>query len=187
MQSSENKHRNIFLVGPMGVGKTTIGRMLANELKLTFKDSDQELEKRTGADIPWIFDVEGEAGFREREAKIIDELTQESDVLIATGGGAVLREDNRRHLMARGTVVFLDTTLEMQLKRLSKDKKRPLLQNQDHRKVLSELKEKRDPIYQSVCDFKVMVSEQNSRKVVNQIKRELSARGLISRGEEGTS
>jgi len=174
METSEENRANIFLVGPMGVGKTTIGRMLAHDLGLTFKDSDQELEKRTGADIPWIFDVEGEAGFREREAKIIDELTRMNRVLLATGGGAVLREDNRRHLQARGIVVFLDTTLEMQLKRLSKDKKRPLLQNRDHRKVLTELKQQRDPVYQSVCDVRVVVGELNSRKIVGQIKALIS-------------
>ena len=99
----------IFLIGPMGAGKSTIGRLLSKELNLPFKDADREIEERCGADIPWIFDVEGEEGFRRREANIIDELTQLPRVVLATGGGAVLSETNRKHLRGRGTVIYLET------------------------------------------------------------------------------
>ena len=99
--------RRVFLVGPMGAGKTTIGRLLAQYLHLDFLDSDQEIEARTGADIPWIFDVEGESGFRDREERVIDELTQRDNIVLATGGGAVLREANRQALFGRGEVVYL--------------------------------------------------------------------------------
>jgi shikimate kinase len=165
--------KSIFLVGPMGVGKTTVGRMLARDLNLRFRDSDHEIEKRTGADIPWIFDVEGEQGFREREAKVIDDLTLAPDVLLATGGGAVLRDENRRCLSRRGTVVYLDTSVELQLKRTSRDKKRPLLQGGDQEQILRELRRVREPIYQSVADLKVIVGSGSSRKVAAEILRKL--------------
>lgn len=116
--------KNIFLVGPMGVGKTTIGRSLAKELSLEFIDSDQEIEERAGADISWIFDVEGEEGFRDRESQVIDDLTQRSRILLATGGGSILREINRQRLSSRGVVIFLDTSLELQIKRTQRDRKR---------------------------------------------------------------
>ncbi|MCB1644994.1 MAG: shikimate kinase AroK [Pseudomonadales bacterium] len=171
--------QNVFLIGPMGVGKTTIGRLLAQELALTFIDSDQEIEERAGAAISWIFDVEGEAGFRDREVAMIDELTQREDVLLATGGGAVLREENRRCLAARGVVVFLDTSLDIQLKRTAKDKKRPLLQNDDPARVLRKLKEDRDPIYQSLADIRVFVGEAGARRVVTNIIRKLEEGGYL--------
>jgi len=113
---------NLFLIGPMGAGKSTIGRLLAGELSRPFYDSDHAIQDRCGADIPWIFDVEGEQGFRQREIQMIDELTQLTDVVVATGGGAVLREENRRALRDRGTVVYLMTTVEQQLKRTAKDR-----------------------------------------------------------------
>ncbi|MEE3112277.1 MAG: shikimate kinase, partial [Pseudomonadota bacterium] len=115
---------NLFLIGPMGAGKSTIGRLLAGELSRPFYDSDHAIQDRCGADIPWIFDVEGEQGFRQREIQMIDELTQLTDVVVATGGGAVLREENRRALRDRGTVVYLMTTVEQQLKRTAKDRNR---------------------------------------------------------------
>ena len=163
----------------MGVGKTTIGRILAQELGLKFIDSDHEIEKRAGANISWIFDVEGEAGFRERESMVIDDLTQRKNVLIATGGGSVLSPQNRKCLVSRGVVVFLDTSLELQLKRTEKDKKRPLLQNVDHTTVLKKLKEARDPIYREVADLKVFVGEDGSRKIVNSIIKKLKDEALL--------
>ncbi|MDB9943087.1 AAA family ATPase, partial [Pseudomonadales bacterium] len=118
--SNQRTKRNIFLVGPMGVGKTTVGRALAQQLHLEFIDSDQEIERRAGANIAWIFDVEGEPGFRERETAVLDDLTQLEDVLIATGGGSVLKPENREFLRTRGLIIFLDTSLDMQIKRTAK-------------------------------------------------------------------
>lgn len=170
---------NVFLVGPMGVGKTTIGRQLARELDLAFHDSDQEIEARCGADISWIFDVEGEAGFRERETHVLDELTQLAGVLISTGGGAVLREENRAMLGERGFVVMLDTSLELQIKRTEKDRKRPLLQQADRAGVLERLKAERQPLYEAVADFSVFVGEGSSRRVVSSIISALGDRGFL--------
>lgn len=170
---SLNCNQNVFLIGPMGVGKTTIGKMLAKDLGLQFIDTDQEVERRAGADISWIFDVEGEAGFRIRETNVLNDLTQKSKVLLATGGGSILKPENRRFLCARGIVVFLDTTVEMQLKRTSKDKKRPLLQNGNPRETLIRLKSERDPVYQELADIKISLGDSNSRKVVNAIIKKL--------------
>lgn len=179
MEPLADRTRNVFLVGPMGVGKTTIGRLLSQELGLEFHDSDQEIEKRAGADIAWIFDVEGEEGFRIRESNVLEDLTARSGVLIATGGGSILEESNRRMLRSRGIVVFLDTSLEVQLRRTERDKKRPLLQNVDHRKVLSELKEKRDPLYEEVADIQVFAGDTGSRKTVSTILEQLKEHGYI--------
>tara|TARA_R110002110_G_scaffold104829_4_gene264032 strand:- start:782 stop:1330 length:549 start_codon:yes stop_codon:yes gene_type:complete len=181
---SLSHHQNVFLVGPMGVGKTTIGRMLADSLELTFIDSDQEIERRAGADIAWIFDVEGEEGFRIREAAVIEDLTAQEGILLATGGGSVLREENRDFLTARGIVVHLDTSLELQIKRTAKDKKRPLLQVKDHVQVLRDLKAKRDPIYKSIADVTCVVGEESSKKVVNNILRQLKQASLLTDGTE---
>jgi shikimate kinase len=157
----------------MGVGKTTIGRQLAHELNLEFIDSDQEIEDRAGANIAWIFDVEGEEGFRIREAAVIDELTARQGILLSTGGGSILREENRQCLKSRGIVVHLDTSLELQIRRTEKDKKRPLLQGADHREVLTKLKKERDPIYKSVADISCFVGEESSKKVITSIMRQL--------------
>lgn len=113
--------RNIFLVGPMGAGKSTIGRQLAQQLNMEFYDSDQEIEKRTGADVGWVFDVEGEEGFRDREEKIINELTEKQGIVLATGGGSVKSRETRNRLSARGVVVYLETTIEKQLARTQRD------------------------------------------------------------------
>ncbi len=171
--------QNVFLIGPMGVGKTTIGKMLAKDLGLQFIDTDQEVERRAGADVSWIFDVEGEEGFRTRETNVLDDLTQRSKVLLATGGGSILKPENRRFLYSRGVVVFLDTTVEMQLKRTEKDKKRPLLQNGNPRETLTRLKAERDPIYQELADIKITLGDSNSRKVVNTIIRKLEQENYI--------
>jgi shikimate kinase len=165
--------KNVFLVGPMGVGKTTIGRMLARELELEFIDTDLEIEDRAGADIAWIFDMEGESGFRERETQVIQDLTLHTGVLLATGGGSVLLEVNRQCLHARGIVVFLDTSVELQLKRTEKDKKRPLLQNADREKVLRQMKVNRQPLYEEVAHIRVFVGEGSSRRIVNGIIQKL--------------
>lgn len=165
--------QNIFLVGLMAVGKSTVGRQLAEALDRPFFDSDQEIEKRAGAEIAWIFDVEGEAGFRDREEQIIDDLSQMEGIVMATGGGAVLRESNRQNLAARGIVFHLDSSLEKLYARTHKDKKRPLLQSADPRKVLKDLKAKRAPLYQEIEDFRISTDRQNASAVVLQIMRHL--------------
>jgi len=144
---------NIFLIGPMGAGKTTIGRQLAAALHLEFIDSDHEIEERTGVDIPTIFDIEGEEGFRKREVAVIDELTQRDGIVLATGGGAVLREENRNHLGGRGLVIYLYATLDRLMDRTHRDKNRPLLQTDDPRAKLQELIETRDPLYRQTADI----------------------------------
>lgn len=161
--------RNVFLIGPMGAGKSTIGRLLAKELKYPFKDSDREIEARTGADIPWIFDVEGEEGFREREEAMIAELVQEHGIVLATGGGVVMREANRRALSAHGLVVYLRTSVEQQLQRTSKDRQRPLLLNADPEKVLRELMARRDPLYSEIADVTIETDQRGPKIVVNTI------------------
>lgn len=162
---------NLFLIGPMGAGKSTIGRLLAAELARDFVDSDHAIQNRCGADIPWIFDVEGEVGFRQREVQMIDELARRSPIVLATGGGAVLREENRRVLRERGTVIYLMTTVEQQLKRTAKDRNRPLLQCENREQVLYDMYAKRDPLYRSTADVSVRTDRRSPRAVVNEILR----------------
>ncbi|WP_109078839.1 shikimate kinase AroK [Aggregatibacter kilianii] len=162
--------RNIFLVGPMGAGKSTIGRQLAQLLNMDFVDTDAEIEERAGADISWIFDVEGEAGFRKREERIINELTQRQGIVLSTGGGAVLSKDNRNHLSARGIVIYLETTVEKQYQRTLRDKKRPLLQDvADPRQVLEDLAKIRNPLYEEVADITLPTDEQSAKVMATQI------------------
>lgn len=161
--------RNIFLVGPMGAGKSTIGRHLADELHLEFYDSDQEIERRTGADIAWIFDLEGEEGFRKREENVINELTDKQGIVLATGGGSVVSKVVRNRLSARGIVVYLQTTIDKQVARTQRDKRRPLLQNDDPEKVLRNLADERNPMYEEVADYIVETDDQSARAVANQI------------------
>ncbi|HVL01968.1 MAG TPA: shikimate kinase AroK [Dongiaceae bacterium] len=163
------KRSNVILVGPMGAGKSTIGRQLAQLLNYEFVDSDHEIEARTGADIPWIFDVEGEDGFRKREEAVIEELTQRQGIVLATGGGVVIREANRRAISSRGIVVYLKTSIEQQLARTAKDRKRPLLQHAEPRKVLTELMKIRDPLYLEVADHVVDTDASNIKDVATQI------------------
>jgi len=162
----------------MGVGKTTIGKILANELGLRFVDCDQEIEHRAGANIAWIFDVEGEIGFRVRETHVLDELTQEDRVLVATGGGAVLKDKNRVYLKERGIVVHLDTAVEMLVKRTANDKKRPLLRYGNPRAILEKIKKDRDPFYREVSDVRVFIGDNSSRKAVLRILEKLKKKGL---------
>lgn len=161
--------RNIFLVGPMGAGKSTIGRHLADELHLEFFDSDQEIERRTGADIAWIFDLEGEEGFRTREEGVINDLTEKQGIVLATGGGSVVSKGVRNRLAARGIVVYLQTTIDKQVARTQRDKRRPLLQNDDPEAVLRALAESRNPLYEEVADYIVDTDDQSARAVANQI------------------
>lgn len=164
---------NVFLVGPMGVGKSTIGRLLAGQLDLPFFDSDREIEFVTGADIPWIFDVEGEKGFRIREARMIDTLTQRSGIILATGGGAILDANSRRFLNSRGTVVYLRASVAQQLERTGKDKNRPLLQTENPLAKIKELIKIREPLYRETAHLIIDTSRKSPRSVSTDISRQL--------------
>ena len=165
-------HR-VFLIGPMGAGKTTIGKYLAQQLKLTFADTDTEIEARTGADIPWIFDMEGEEGFRNREQQVVAEMTEWDNVLLATGGGVVVRPDNRRVLGARGFVVYLYASVDEQARRTHRDRRRPLLQTDDPKQVLRSLMTERDPLYREIADHIIDTDGCSPRSVAQQLVREL--------------
>ncbi len=162
---------NVFLVGPMGVGKTTIGRVLADILDLEFYDSDREIEESTGADIPWIFDVEGERGFRARESRMLESLTRKRGIVLATGGGAILNKKNRKLLNKNGTVVYLRASIAQQVERTARDKNRPLLQTPNPEKRIRELMKIRDPLYQEVAHVIVDTNRRNPRAVGNEIRR----------------
>ncbi|MFT4862185.1 MAG: shikimate kinase [Pseudohongiellaceae bacterium] len=153
----------------MGVGKTTIGKVLSEELGMEFFDSDREIEASTGADIPWIFDVEGEAGFRIREARMIESLTLKNGIVLATGGGAILSAENRKFLSARGLVVYLRASIKQQLERTSRDKNRPLLQTSDPEKRIKELMKIREPLYREVGDVIVDTNRRNPKTVCQEI------------------
>lgn len=165
---------NVFLVGPMGVGKTTIGKVLAERLDLQFFDSDQEIESSTGTDIPWIFDVEGESGFRAREIKMIDALTRKSNIVLATGGGAVLEEENRKRLSERGTVIYLRASIPQQIERTNRDKNRPLLQTDDPKRTIQQLMEVRGVLYNGVADIVIDTNNRNARSISLDISKKLS-------------
>ena len=171
--------QNIFLVGPMGAGKSTIGRQLANELKLDFFDSDREIETRCGVDIDWIFDIEGEAGFRQRERLVLEDLCEQQGIVVATGGGAVLLPENRSLLSSRGTVVYLQASIEQQLERTARDKRRPLLKGcSDKESRLKELMETREVLYSEVADYVVETSSTTVRSVVYKITKTLTEETL---------
>ncbi len=169
------KYQNkVFLIGPMGAGKSTIGRLLSTELSLPFMDSDRVIEERSGANIPWIFDIEGEEGFRQRETRVIDELTQLPKLVMATGGGVVMKEENRKMLQSRGTVIYLETSVDQQYERTRKDRNRPLLQQHNPRNKLSNLTEIRDPLYRDIADYVVSTNLGNPKSVIRDIKKYLS-------------
>jgi shikimate kinase len=165
--------RNIFLVGPMGVGKSTIGRQVAETLAMTFLDSDKEIEERTGVDIPWIFEYEGEAGFRKREQAIIDELTARSGVVLSTGGGAVLSQENRRCLQERGHVIYLHASVEDLLERTAHSRNRPLLRTENPQEKLEQLLKERHPLYQEVAEITIDTGHRTIRQVVKAVLKHL--------------
>lgn len=161
---------NIFFVGLMGAGKTTVGRVLAKALNKTFYDTDHEIERRTGVRIPVIFELEGESGFRKREIAMIDELTQTNNIVLATGGGAVLAEENRINLKKNGTVIYLRANVHELWVRTRNDKNRPLLQNADPRQRLEQLFSERDPLYREVATHVVDTGGQPVSAIVHQIE-----------------
>ena len=161
--------KNVFLIGPMGAGKSAVGRQLARLLHMSFVDSDDEIEARTGVDIPFIFEKEGEAGFRKREAQVIDELTLKQGLVLATGGGAVIDPDTRSRLGARGFVVYLETSVEQQLERTRRGRERPLLAGGDRRAVLEALMAERDPLYREIADVVVDTNGRRVNSVANDI------------------
>ena len=161
--------KRVVLVGPMGAGKSTIGRMLAKELGYRFLDSDRIIEERCGANIPWIFDVEGEDGFRQRETAMLDELSNEMGTVLATGGGAVMRAENRGLLKKNSVVIYLKTSIDQQVERTRKDRNRPLLQNDDPEGVLRRLFAIRDPLYTELADIVMFADRKSPRLVVRQL------------------
>jgi shikimate kinase len=170
---------SIFLVGPMGAGKSTVGKALAEKLHYQFIDSDHVIEERTGATIPMIFDIEGEAGFRAREAVVIDELSKQSEVVLATGGGVVETESNRQHLRSRGYVVYLQSSVESLIQRTKHDRNRPLLQTDNPAQVLRDLMEKREPWYIEMADLVIQTQQVPVYKVVKQIVESLEKEKIV--------
>jgi shikimate kinase len=168
---------NIFLVGLMGAGKTTVGRALAKRLNKKFIDSDHEIEARTGASIPLIFEIEGEASFRHRESEVIRDLTLQSDIVLATGGGAILKAENRDYLKTRGTVIYLRASVNSILQRTSHDKNRPLLQTADPRQRLEQLAQEREPYYLEVADLVIETGRPNVQSLVSAIISQLESIG----------
>ena len=161
---------NIFFVGLMGAGKTTVGRILAKSLDKVFYDTDYEIERRTGVRIPVIFEVEGEAGFRKREMAMIEELSQMPNIVLATGGGAVLMQENRDNLKRNGTVIYLRANVHELWLRTRNDKNRPLLQNADPRSSLEQLFAKRDPLYREIATHIVDTGGQPVSQILHQIE-----------------
>ena len=160
---------NIFIVGPMGSGKTTVGKIVASELFLEFHDTDAKIEENTGVTIDWIFDIEGESGFRKRETAILRDIVASNSIVLATGGGIVIEEENRELLASRGTVFYLHTPLNTQVERTSKDKDRPLLKDQDPEKVLADLQESRQSLYEEVADHIIDTENKSGSQVANEI------------------
>ncbi len=161
--------RNIILIGPMGSGKSTIGNIMAKRLNREFQDSDHYIEDRTGVDIARIFDIEGEAGFRERESNALRDLLSHNNRVIATGGGSILREENQQLLKQKGYIVFLDTSVNQQMMRLRRDKKRPLLQTENPRQRLEALFAERRPIYLDLADLAVKTDKRVARRLAADI------------------
>ena len=160
---------NIFIVGPMGTGKTTVGKIVASELFLDFHDTDVKIEDSTGVTIDWIFDLEGEAGFRKRETSILKEMVALNSIVLATGGGIVIEEENRELLASRGTVFYLHTPLNTQVERTAKDKDRPLLKDKDPEKVLADLQKLRQSLYEEVSDHIIDTEGKSGSEVANEI------------------
>ncbi len=171
--------QNIFLVGLMAVGKSTVGRLLAESMHKEFYDTDHVIEERAGADVAWIFDVEGEAGFRDREQDVVEELTRRVGIVLATGGGVVVRLCNRNVLASRGVVIHLDSPLERLVERTQRDKKRPLLQQGEPRSTLQRLQEERAPLYAEISDYRFITDRQGPKVLVKAIEAQLREDGVV--------
>ncbi len=169
-----NQPKNIFLIGPMGAGKSAVGRQLARALHLSFMDSDDEIEARTGVDIPFIFEKEGEEGFRKREAAAIDDLSKMDGVVLATGGGAIGDPESRSRLGGRGFVVYLYTSVDQQVARTNRGRERPLLENGDRREILEALLKERDPMYREIADLVVDTDGRKVHSVAKEIIDQIS-------------
>ncbi len=175
---------NIILVGLMGAGKSTIGRSLAKRLNKEFFDSDRVIEERTGVDIATIFEIEGEQGFRDREAQVIEELCQMKDIVLATGGGSILREENRENMRKFGNVVYLCTTAELLYSRIRYDKSRPLMQTANPLDTLKNLLQKREPYYKEVSDFIIITGKQKATIIVRRIEDALNQKNNLENKAE---
>ena len=160
---------NIFIVGPMGSGKSTVGKIISDELFLDFYDTDEEIEERTGASIEWIFDLEGEDGFRKRESEMLEEMVQKNSIVLSTGGGIILASSNRELLSSRGTVFYLSTPISTQVDRTSKDKDRPLLKIGNPNEILAKLQEEREDLYKAVSDHIIDTENKSSQEVASEI------------------
>ena len=176
--------QSVFIVGMMGSGKSTVGRRLADLMGLDFVDADSVIEERAGADISWIFDVEGEDGFRQREEQVLDALSQRPGIVLATGGGAVLREVNRRRLHERGVVVYLRGSVDIIVARTRQDRRRPLLQGVDAQQRLADLLEQRRPLYQEVAHLAVDTDDGSAQRVAERV---LEAVVAHREGQQGPS
>jgi len=172
--------KSLFLIGPMGSGKTSVGRQLARKLGLSFYDVDREIEDRCGVDIPTIFEFEGEEGFRDRESAMIEELTAIKDIVLATGGGSILRPENRSLLQERGYVILLSVELKEQIRRISLNSNRPLLHTADPAKRLREIMTEREPIYKSLADVEISTNSSRMQNVIMRIMRHLENENLLS-------
>lgn len=163
--------RNLFLIGPAGAGKTTVGKLLAEQLGLQFLDTDMAIEEKSGVDISWIFDMEGEDGFRVRESKMIRDLTEHNGILLATGAGAVLIEENRKRLISKGTVVYLETPIEQQLERTAKDKHRPLLRKskEENKNTLEAMHAERARLYEETSDVTFRADKRSAKTLAAEI------------------
>ena len=160
---------NIFIVGPMGSGKSTVGKIISDEMFLSFFDTDEEIESRTGASIDWIFDLEGESGFRKRETDILNEMVEKNSIVLSTGGGIILSDGNRESLSSRGTVFYLSTPIPTQVERTAKDKDRPLLKDGDPKEILTKLHDERENLYEMVSDYIVDTENKSSKEVASEI------------------
>tara|TARA_B100001250_G_scaffold298520_1_gene260017 strand:- start:5321 stop:5854 length:534 start_codon:yes stop_codon:yes gene_type:complete len=165
---------NIYLVGPMGSGKTTIGNELAKELDLNFYDSDKEIELKTGVEIPYIFEKEGEVGFRIREMQIIQDLTKLKSIVLSTGGGSIISEKVRENLKNTGIIIFLEASIEKQLLQTSYNDNRPLLEDGDKRSNLEKIYRLRKPIYKNISDIEINTNDKNIKLIIADIKKKLN-------------
>lgn len=163
------RNNNIILIGHMGAGKSSVGKFLATQLGMDFYDSDEEIEKSTGVDLGWIFDVEGEEGFRKRETAVIKRLVQRHNIVLATGGGTVMTPENQVLLKEKGSIVYLSVTLPFQKHRVINDSRRPLLQVKNREEVLERLLHEREPVYQALAELQVITDNRTVKAVANDI------------------